>query len=132
RQGFRGPVRGGPRVRIRAMFVPTSVVSMVSWPAIPDQNGALFLALLRQLEQTERLPPAQLEALQFEALTRVLRHACATVPYYRDRPVYRDVLAAAPLDAESWRRLPILTRAELQDAGRAGVSEAPPAARLPL
>ncbi|MEA2901191.1 MAG: hypothetical protein QOH36_1078 [Actinomycetota bacterium] len=112
--------------------IPKSAISMVGWPALPEPASALFLAVLHQFDRTERLPPAELEALQFQTLTGVLRHACDTVPYYRSRPVYREVLDAGPLDADAWRRLPVLTREELQDAGPSTTSEAIPPDHLPL
>jgi phenylacetate-CoA ligase len=112
--------------------IPKSNVSMVEWPALPEPTGALLLAILRQFDESERLPPADLEALQFRTLTGVLRHACDTVPYYRDRPVYREVLDAGPLDAAAWQRLPLLTREDLQDAGGSTTSDSIPADHHPL
>lgn len=112
--------------------IPTSGVSHVRWPAVPDATGATFLAMLRQFDESERLPVDELVALQFAALTGVLHHACRTVPYYRDRPDYQEVLGAGALDADAWRRLPILTRTDLQDAGTSTVSEAVPPDHTPL
>ena len=112
--------------------IPKSAISMVGWPALPEPASALFLAVLHQFDRTERLPPAELEALQFQTLSGVLRHACDTVPYYRSRPIYREVLDAGPLDADAWRRLPVLTREDLQDAGPSTTSDAIPPDHLPL
>jgi phenylacetate-CoA ligase len=88
--------------------------------------------MLRNLEASERLPPDELEETQFRALAAVLGHACETVPYYRDRPVYREVLDARPVDAGTWRRLPFLTRSDLQVSGLATRSEAVPTDHLPV
>lgn len=115
------------------MFVgPKSNVSMVQWPALPEPTGALLLAILRQFDETERLAPADLEALQFRTLAGVLRHACDTVPHYRERPVYPEVLDAGPLAAGAWRRLPLLTREAIQDAGGTTTSDSIPADHHPL
>lgn len=84
--------------------------------------------MLGQLRESERWPSEQVEELQFDALGRLLRHAVATVPYYRDRPGY----AGAPANAESWRQLPVLTRAEVQEAGAALHSDATPADHAPF
>jgi len=111
--------------------IPTSGVSHVRWPAVPDATGATFLAMLRQFDESERLPMDELVALQFAALTGVLGHAGQTVPYYRDRPVYLETLGAGSLDADAWRRLPVLTRTDLQDAGTSAVSEAIPPDHTP-
>jgi phenylacetate-CoA ligase len=92
----------------------TSAVPGVSWPALPAQNGALTLALVHQLEQTQWLAPQQLLEFQLEQLAVLLRHAYATVPYCKARwaGAYDP---AAPLTYERFARLPWLTRRELQD-----------------
>ena len=70
----------------------------VSWPAVPDSNGALLLALMFQLGESEFLGPEVVEGRQLEALHRLLRHTARTVPYYRDSPGYVPVagLPASP------------------------------------
>lgn len=100
------------------------------WPAVPDGPGALMLAFQYQLEQSEWLAPAEIEAHQFEALTRVLAHSVHTVPYYRDHPVYASV-ASGPGLAERWRDLPVMLRGDIQEAGPALVSGSIPADHLP-
>ncbi len=111
---------------------PKSTVSMVGWPAVPAADAALFLAVLRELERNERLPPHEIEALQFRSLAVVLGHACQTVPYYRDRPAYRRLLEGGVVDADGWRRLPVLSREDLQNAGPAAASTAVPQDHLPV
>jgi phenylacetate-CoA ligase len=91
-----------------------SAVPGVSWPAIPSQNGALTLALVHQLEQTQWLAPKRLLESQLEQLAVLLRHAHATVPHYKARwaGAYDP---AAPLSYERLAQLPLLTRRDLQD-----------------
>lgn len=79
--------------------IPKSNASLVRWPALPDHAGSLFLTMMRQFEQSERLPADELEALQVPHSRRGPRPRCETVPYYRDRPCYRQVLAVGPLAA---------------------------------
>lgn len=83
------------------------------WPAIPGAQGAQLLALLFQLERSQWLEPEQLRELQFRQLDALLRHACSTVPYYREswRGLYDP---GEPLTPERYSRLPLLTRSELQ------------------
>ncbi|MDQ6928317.1 MAG: hypothetical protein M3159_06595, partial [Actinomycetota bacterium] len=75
---------------------------------MPEPAGALLLALQYQLEQSERWPAEQVEALQLECLGRLLGHAVATVPFYAERAAYAEVGSAVPLSKEAWSRLPVL------------------------
>jgi len=91
-----------------------SVLPGSAWPAIPTPEGSMVLAVLHQLEQSQWLDGAQLLAHQLRQLEPLLRHAHASVPWYRerwagkfdpDRPLTYDVI----------RRLPLLTRRDIQD-----------------
>jgi phenylacetate-CoA ligase len=84
------------------------------WPAIPGPGSAAALALLYQLERTQWLSPAELEAAQLRQLELLLRHAHATVPFYRThwRGAYDP---AAPLTAERFAALPLLERRHVQE-----------------
>ena len=113
-------------------MIPKSAVSHIRWPAVPDHNGAALLALDHQLEDTQWLPAGELESLQVGALERLLRHACRTVPYYREGADYREVAAGGPLTADAWRRLPVLTRATVQGEGRRLRTESLPDGHAPV
>lgn len=113
-------------------MIPRSSVSHVTWPALPSDRGALMLSMQYQLSESEWLPPEELERRQMETLHRLLTHACRTVPYYRDHAEYAAVAEAPALTAGEWRRLPLLTRAALQDAGPALRSEQVPAGHDPV
>lgn len=126
---------GAPSAARREPMTPRSMVSGVTWPAVPPEAGALLLALQYQLTDSERWPPDKLERHQLDALSGLLAHACATVPFYGQRDVYGEVAQAAasgPLTAEHWRRLPVLTRADVQEAGNDMGSKAAPADHAPL
>lgn len=98
------------------------------WPALPSRLAATLLAIQYQLEQSQWLPPETLRRLQFTQLEDLLRHAAATVPYYKKRFAGAGVDAAAPLDDGAWARIPLLTRRDLQSAGDGLASSAPPKA----
>ena len=104
----------------------------VLWPAVPDQHGALMLALMFQLDQSQYLAPDELQRRQLDALHRLLGHAVRTVPYYRDTPGYAPGAEAPSLTAEQWRDVPILSRAALQDAGPAMRTEGLPPGHEPV
>ena len=106
----------------------------MTWPAIPDDYSAAIVAIHGQMEEAQWWSPADLAVRQREVLGRLLAHACRTVPFYRDAPAYAAALppdGATPVDAEAWARLPILTRAALQDAGDTVNSVEVPADHLP-
>jgi len=86
-----------------------------------------MLALQFQLERSQWLPPEALRELQYRQLDAVLRHAWATVPYYRERWAGRYD-PAQPATPASFSRIPLLTRAELQAKFESLKSTAVPAA----
>ncbi|HUQ64181.1 MAG TPA: AMP-binding protein [Acidimicrobiales bacterium] len=107
-------------------------MSGIAWPALPAPAGALLLALQYQLAKSERWPAPQLEEMQFEALQRLLVHAVTTVPYYGEHGAYGEISTGAPLTPETWSQFPILTRADVLEAGRTLGSRAAPADHAPL
>ena len=104
--------------------VSLSALQSVVWPAVPTAHGARLLATQFQFAQSERLAPAALRAAQFTQLSQLLRHAQATVPFYRDR--LQAWPADRPLDAEIWSGLPLLRRQDLQEHFDALTSRAVP------
>lgn len=83
------------------------------WPAIPGPAAASALAVLHQLEQSQWLRPAELQALQFRQL-RPLAAQAAKLPFYRDRLAEAGWRPGQELTPEQWQRLPVLTRSDLQ------------------
>lgn len=73
-----------------------------------------MLALLFWLERTQWLSLDQLRARQLQQLDVLVRHAHATVPYYRQR-WGADYDTALPPTLERFAALPLLTRRELQE-----------------
>lgn len=90
-----------------------SALPGVLWPAVPPPGAATLLALQYQLEQSQWLPTDALAALQLTQLAHVVAHAHATVPHYRER--WADEYdPSIPLTWDAFRRLPLLTRSDLQ------------------
>ncbi len=104
-----------------------SALPQVVWPAIPDGIGAQALAIQFQFEQTQWWSPERLRAHQFAQLATLVKHAGATVPFYRDTFRRIGFDPNAPLDEESWSKLPYLTRSDIQEASAKLESEAIPA-----
>jgi phenylacetate-CoA ligase len=68
----------------------------------------------------ERLDREVVSRRSAEALERLIRHAVATVPHYRDELGRQGGIAASSLHAEDLRRFPVLSRSEVRDGVRSG------------
>lgn len=68
---------------------------------------------LRSLMGTDRWPAERLRALQEELLRRLLTHAAASSPWYREK--LKDLADLARFRLDDLHQLPILERSELQD-----------------
>jgi len=88
------------------------------WPAVPSQHGASLMSLLFQLDETQWWEPERLLAHQLGQLEALLRHAWETVPYYRMRLGATGYRPGVQLRLDEWRTLPLLTRRDIQSAGR--------------
>ena len=90
-----------------------SALPGAGWPAVPNSGAAALLALLYQLEQTQRLSADALTSLQLTQLAHVVAHAWDTTAHYRERwsGLYNPLV---PLTWSSFSKLPLLTRTDLQ------------------
>ena len=64
---------------------------------------------------------------QLRQLASLLDHAAATVPFHAERLRQAGYVTGRPLSEETWARIPVLTRREVQAAGPATVSTGLPA-----
>lgn len=83
-----------------------SQVPGIHWPAMVGTRDAAVLALLFQMEHSQWLTAAELHARQAQQLSALLSHARRHCAFYRDR---------LPDDVTHWHRIPLLTRADLQE-----------------
>lgn len=96
-----------------------SAHASVAWPALPGPGPALTAALLQQLEQSQWWSAEELRRQQLVQAGALLDHAYRQLPFYRDRLAEAGHLPGRPPTPEVWARIPVLTRAELQQAGAA-------------
>lgn len=96
-----------------------SRVPGLTWPGLPGPAGARALALHYQLSMSERWPAAALAAAQFRQLETLIAHSARHIPFWRDRLRNAGIRPGKTLTADLWRRLPILTRKDVQTAGEA-------------
>jgi phenylacetate-CoA ligase len=80
-----------------------------------------------ELERSERLPAAELRRHQFRQLEALLAHAAVHAPYWREVLPASGVRPGSPLTEEIWRRIPVLSRAALQQHGEAMRARSVPA-----
>jgi len=107
-------------------YLPRSVVPGIVWPALPDHNGALTLALQLQLGASEWWPPEVLRGHQFRQIELLARHAYRTSPFWRERLARAGYREGTVTTAQWFPVLPVLTRAEVQAAGEAAFSSTVP------
>jgi phenylacetate-CoA ligase len=88
----------------------------IVWPVMPTPAGASLLAMQYQLQQSQWWSPESLRAQQFRQLDVLLRHAYDTTSYYRRQFDAAGFDPKQPLDGQTFARLPLLTRAHLQQA----------------
>ncbi|MGF1641385.1 MAG: phenylacetate--CoA ligase family protein [Rhodospirillales bacterium] len=110
------PRRGGSSPDL---LTPTTAIPDIVWPALPTGRDATLLALMQQLEESQWWPPGAIEEMQMRQLEELVEHAVGTVPFYRDRFAALAGMARGELTAAAWRNVPVLRRADIQDAGPA-------------
>ena len=114
-----GGMRPPPRDHRPACPPLPSAHASVVWPALPAPEAALTAALLQQLEQSQWWTPEELRGEQLRQAGALLDHAYRHVPFYRERLAQAGHLPGKAPTPEVWARIPVLSRAELQQAGDA-------------
>lgn len=75
------------------------------------------MVLQRQYDESQFWPTEQMKAAQFTQLASLLDHCARTVPFYAERLRGVGIVPGKRLTEATWRRLPILTRADVQNLG---------------
>jgi phenylacetate-CoA ligase len=109
-----------------SVYMTLSTLDDVVWPAIVGGRQATYLSLQFQMEQSQWWSEDELVSAQLEQLSLLLQHAVTTVPYYKKRYGEIPFDFSGRLTLNEWRRLPILTRDDLQKAGNSLNSKAVP------
>lgn len=85
------------------------------WPPLPSGPAASLLAMLRYFDESQWWAAGRLVAHQLQQAERLVAHASISSPFFSGR--LKGYAGTAPLTMERWRELPLLTRADIQDAG---------------
>lgn len=105
---------------------PAANTGMV-WPQIYTMQNAIPLSMQFSFEVSERWPHDRLLENQMRQITALVRHAATTVPYYRHKLANHALPSISPMTMEHFRTLPLLSRTDIQSAGKTLFSEAVPA-----
>ena len=79
----------------------------------PQLASVVHQRYLEALRRSQFDPPEKLEARQADLLERLVRHAYENVPYHRQRLAH--LLGEERLPMGAWHKVPIVTRAEVQE-----------------
>jgi phenylacetate-CoA ligase len=104
----------------------------VVWPPLALGAKATLVALLHQLEETQWWPREKIAALQLTQLALLAGHAARYSPHFRERLQKAGLTAADIGTPQGFKRLPPLTRRDLQAAGAAFYCTEVPKTHLPL
>lgn len=88
------------------------------------REGQILLGVLEQCERTEWWTPERMQAQHFKLLGKLLTHCLETVPFYGDQFASYKIDDGRPLTAETWSKIPILKRTDVQTHGKQFVSTA--------
>jgi phenylacetate-CoA ligase len=94
-----------------------SSIDPIVWPAVLSGPGAQLMALEFQLEGSQWWSADQLLAQQLRQLKRLVEHAARQVPHYTDTLREAGVALGEDFTLESWRRIPVLTRRDVEALG---------------
>ena len=117
---------GGGKMAGNNISIPKSGLESIAFPTIPQTRDAAVLALNFQMDRSQWWPEEDLLRAQMGQLEILLAHAAKTSPFYRGRLSALKGLRRWKLTLNRFRAVPVLSRAELQDAGDALLSKALP------
>ncbi len=98
-------------------FIPKTSVSGITWPRVASGREAIILGLLYQFEQMQWSHAEHVRAWQLRQAHALLKHCLRNVPYYRERLGDAGFAPDRPLSEETWRKIPLLSREDIVEAG---------------
>jgi phenylacetate-CoA ligase len=88
----------------------------VVWPQVAAIDGEALKSVIVQMEKTQYLPPEELFQQQRRQLATMCLHAKQSSPFYAERFADAGFDPRAEITPDIFRRLPILTRSDYQNA----------------
>jgi len=102
------------------------VVAVAGWRSYRDRFGPRFREILAELETNDRLGSEAVRDDQERRLREAVRHAAASVPFYRERFRAEGLDPARIRNLEDLRLLPVLDKETVRQRAAELVSEAVP------
>jgi phenylacetate-CoA ligase len=96
------------------------------FPALPDSSNAQLLSILAQLEQSQWWKPERLQEQQSLQLATLVEFVRGSLPFYRQRLSEAGIAVVKDIRPETWERIPVLTRQQLQASVQALRVRKPP------
>ena len=106
------------RTQPNPLFEIQSNIEGIAWPPVLAGAGASLLATLQYLEESQWLPYAQVVQRQYKQLGNLAEHAAQYSPHFKQRLAQAGLSPQDIASPEGLRRLPLLTRREVQKAGQ--------------
>lgn len=91
-----------------------SEINGISRPPIVNSRTAPLIALMHQLEKSQWLSAETIAGHQHKQLVILAEHACKYSPYFKKRMSAANLMPADLSTPEGLRKLPVLSRRELQ------------------
>lgn len=96
------------------------------WPYIPPLPQAIPLALQFSFQVSEWWPTERLLENQMRQISALLQHAATSAPYYHEKLRDHPLPSLSHMTMDAFQTLPLLRRADIQNAGKALASKAIP------
>lgn len=100
------------------MIIKSEIANCL-WPAVPSDAGAQALAAQYQLEASQWLSPRELHNAALGQLQLLLEDAFRNLSYWKDALQRIGFQPGTAITFKDFRRLPLLTRADIQNLGDA-------------
>ena len=104
----------------------------IIWPPLVNGPPAPLAALMYQLESTQWLTPDELAQQQYRQLVMLARHAVDTSPSFRKRMADAGLKAEQLDNLTGLRKLPVMSRRDLQSASAGLFCTRIPKAHMPV
>jgi phenylacetate-CoA ligase len=105
-------------------------VETVLYPLDVKRRGSRELELLAKLERSERFEPEMLYNMRLGSLLKLLDHAARYVPFYQKRFAAAGFDSQMVKDFDDLKKLPILTKQDIQENREELISSCYPRAEL--
>jgi len=107
-------------------------VTGIAWPPVLDEASASLACLLRYYEASQWWKPEYILEKQLVQLVELAHYACAHSVHFRERMQRAGLVPADLATIEGLRKLPPITRRDIQAAGTSLFSDSVPDAHQPV